>query len=78
MMQLVGPPPTRGDYFTFEWELGVPPVSRVPYRLAPAEMTQLKKTVDGTTDKVFIRPSTSPWRACTEDGFLYVMEIMSL
>uniref|UniRef100_A0A1J3GIM6 RNA-directed DNA polymerase n=1 Tax=Noccaea caerulescens TaxID=107243 RepID=A0A1J3GIM6_NOCCA len=60
---LRGPPPTRGDPFTIELEPGTTPVSRAPYRLAPAEMAELKKQLEDLTDKGFIRPSSSPWGA---------------
>lgn len=74
MKQLEGPPPTRGDGFTIEWELGVPPVSRIPYRLALAEMAEVKKKrLDELLDKVFIKSSIFPWGACTEDGFPYML-----
>ncbi|CAA7026180.1 unnamed protein product [Microthlaspi erraticum] len=60
---LSGPPPTRGDPFTIELEPGTTPVSRAPYRLAPAETAELKKQLEDLTDKGFIRPSSSPWGA---------------
>ena len=40
---LKGPPPARTDVLTIEVEPGAAPVSRAPYRLAPAEMEELKK-----------------------------------
>ena len=58
-----GPPPTRGDAFTIELEPGTAPVSKAPYRLAPAEMAELKKQLEDLMDKGFIRPSSSPWGA---------------
>lgn len=60
---LKGPPPTRGDAFTIEIEPRVAPVSKAPYRLAPAEMAELKRQLEDLTDKGFIRPSSSPWGA---------------
>ena len=60
---LKGPPPARADVFTIEVELGAAPVSRAPYRLAPAEMAELKKQLGELSDKGFNRPSTSPWGA---------------
>lgn len=44
---LQGPPPKRDFAFTIELEPGTIPVSRAPYRLAPSEMTELKKTARG-------------------------------
>ncbi|XP_010518599.2 PREDICTED: uncharacterized protein LOC104793873 [Camelina sativa] len=58
---LKGPPPSRGDAFTIKLEHGTTPVSRAPYRLAPAEMAELKSQLEDLTDKGFIRPSSSPW-----------------
>ncbi|GJY17691.1 putative reverse transcriptase domain-containing protein [Tanacetum coccineum] len=39
------------------------PVARAPYRLAPSEMKQLSEQLQELSDKGFIRPSSSPWRA---------------
>uniref|UniRef100_A0A1J3DI19 RNA-directed DNA polymerase n=1 Tax=Noccaea caerulescens TaxID=107243 RepID=A0A1J3DI19_NOCCA len=60
---LKGPPPHRGDAFTIELEPGTAPISKAPYRLAPAEMAELKKQLEELADKGFIRPSSSPWGA---------------
>ncbi|XP_056850703.1 uncharacterized protein LOC130500031 [Raphanus sativus] len=60
---LKGPPPARSDVLAIEVEPGAAPVSRAPYRLAPAEMAELKKQLEELSDKGFIRPSTSPWGA---------------
>ncbi|GJU12842.1 putative reverse transcriptase domain-containing protein [Tanacetum coccineum] len=43
--------------------LGAAPVARAPYRLAPSEMKELSKQLKELSDKGFIRPSSSPWRA---------------
>nr|GFA92342.1 hypothetical protein [Tanacetum cinerariifolium] len=37
--------------------------ARVPYRLAPSEMKELAEQLKELSDKVFIRPSSSPWGA---------------
>ena len=34
-----------------------------PYRLAPAELQELKKQLQDLLEKGFIRPSISPWGA---------------
>nr|GFA04090.1 reverse transcriptase domain-containing protein [Tanacetum cinerariifolium] len=43
--------------------LGVAPVARTPYRLAPSEMQELSNQLQELTDQGFIRPSISPWEA---------------
>ncbi|KAL1215373.1 RNA-directed DNA polymerase-like protein [Cardamine amara subsp. amara] len=60
---LQGLPPSRSDPFTIELESGTAPISRAPYRMAPAEMAELKKQLEELLSKGFIRPSTSPWGA---------------
>nr|GFB10095.1 putative reverse transcriptase domain-containing protein [Tanacetum cinerariifolium] len=42
---------------------GAAPVARAPYRLAPSGMKDLSKQLKELSDKGFIRPSSSPWRA---------------
>nr|AAC26240.1 contains similarity to reverse transcriptases (PFam: rvt.hmm, score: 116.22) [Arabidopsis thaliana] len=56
-------PPSRSDPFTIELEPGTASLSKAPYRMAPAEMAELKKQLEDFLGKRFIRPSTSPWRA---------------
>ncbi|KAG7599514.1 Retrotransposon gag domain [Arabidopsis suecica] len=58
-----GLPPDRSDPFTIELEAGTTPISKAPYRMAPAEMAELKKQLEELLDKGFIRPSSSPWGA---------------
>ncbi|GJZ86575.1 putative reverse transcriptase domain-containing protein, partial [Tanacetum coccineum] len=43
--------------------VGVAPVARAPYRLAPSEMEELSTQLQELSDKGFIRPSSSPWGA---------------
>ncbi|GKE80853.1 hypothetical protein Tco_1550853, partial [Tanacetum coccineum] len=43
--------------------LGVAPVARAPYRLAPSEMKELAEQLQELPDKGFIRPISSPWGA---------------
>ncbi|GJU53056.1 putative reverse transcriptase domain-containing protein [Tanacetum coccineum] len=43
--------------------LGVAPVARAPYRLAPSEIKELSDQLQELSDKGFIRPSSSPWGA---------------
>ncbi|KAG7556957.1 Reverse transcriptase domain [Arabidopsis suecica] len=56
-------PPDRSDPFTIELKPGTTPISKAPYRMAPAEMAELKKQLEELLDKGFIRPSSSPWGA---------------
>ncbi|WZZ87668.1 hypothetical protein YC2023_116247 [Brassica napus] len=58
-----GVPPDRSDPFTIELEPGTAPLSKSPYRMAPAEMAELKKQLEELLDKGFIQPSSSPWGA---------------
>ena len=39
------------------------PISIPPYRMAPAELKELKEQLKDLLDKGFIRPSKSPWGA---------------
>ncbi|KAG7559449.1 Integrase catalytic core [Arabidopsis thaliana x Arabidopsis arenosa] len=49
--------------FEIELEPGTMPISKAPYRMAPAEMAELKKQLEELLGKSFIRPSSSPWGA---------------
>ena len=60
---LQGLPPSRSDPFTIELEPGTTPLSKAPYRMALAEMAELKKQLEDLLGKGFIRPNTSPWGA---------------
>ena len=42
---------------------GTNPISLTPYRMALAELKELKTQLQELVDKGFIQPSTSPWRA---------------
>lgn len=39
------------------------PISTAPYRIAPAELKELKMQLKELLDKGFIHPSVSPWGA---------------
>ncbi|KAL0544325.1 hypothetical protein IC582_019438 [Cucumis melo] len=56
-------PPHREVEFAIELEPGTVPISRAPYRMAPAELKELKVQLQELLDKGFIRPSVSPWGA---------------
>jgi len=58
---LEGLSPARGDVLTIELESGTAPVSRVLYRLAPAEMAELKEHMEDLSNKRFIRLRNSLW-----------------
>ncbi|KAL0536372.1 hypothetical protein IC582_025319 [Cucumis melo] len=59
--ELPGLPPPREVDFAIELEPGTAPISRAPYRMAPAELKELKVQLQELLDKGFIRPSVSPW-----------------
>ena len=49
--------------FTIDLALGIAPISKAPYRMAPLELKELKIQLQELLDKGFIRPSVSPWGA---------------
>ena len=61
--ELPGLPPEREVDFTIDLLPGTAPISQAPYRMAPAELKELKTQLQELVDKGFIRPSTSPWGA---------------
>ncbi|KAD6796059.1 hypothetical protein E3N88_06955 [Mikania micrantha] len=61
--ELPGLPPERELEFNINLVPGTAPIAKSPYRLAPTEMTELKKQLDELLEKGFIRPSSSPWGA---------------
>lgn len=61
--ELPGLPPDREIEFAIELYPGKAPISIAPYRMAPAELKELKAQLDEMLTKGFIRPSTSPWGA---------------
>ncbi|WMV38300.1 hypothetical protein MTR67_031685, partial [Solanum verrucosum] len=60
---LPGIPPDRDINFCIDLEPGTRPISISPYRMAPAELRELKAQIQELLDKGFIRPSDSPWVA---------------
>ncbi|KAI5313326.1 hypothetical protein L3X38_042500 [Prunus dulcis] len=60
---LLGLPPHREIEFIIEHALGMNPISQAPYRMAPAELRELKTQLQELVDKGFIRPSFPPWGA---------------
>jgi hypothetical protein len=59
--ELPGMPPDRDIEFAIKLQPGTTPISKRPYQMPPAELTELKKQLQELLDKGFIRPSTSPW-----------------
>ena len=60
---LPGLPPDREIEFVIDLLPGTAPISKAPYRMAPAELKELKVQLQELLDKGFIRPSFSPWGA---------------
>jgi hypothetical protein len=46
--------------FCIDLVLGIEPISMAPYRMAQAELRELKEQLQDLLDKNFIRPSVSP------------------
>ncbi|GAA0171836.1 hypothetical protein LIER_41232 [Lithospermum erythrorhizon] len=61
--ELSGIPPEREVKFKIDLLPGTSPISMAPYRMAPAELKELKTQLQDLLDKGFIRPSISPWGA---------------
>ncbi|KAF5481414.1 hypothetical protein F2P56_002065 [Juglans regia] len=61
--ELPGLPPVRDMEFVIDLEPGAALVHKAPYRMAPAELKELKTQLQELVDKGFIQPSTSPWGA---------------
>ena len=60
---LLGIPPDREIDFQIELALGTEPISKVPYRMAPLDLKELKVQMEELMSKGFVKPSTSPWGA---------------
>ena len=60
---IAGLPPDREVEFTIALIPGTEPISIPPYRMAPAELRELKAQLEELLSKGFIRPSISPWGA---------------
>ena len=60
---LPGLPPDREIKFSIDLQPGTTPISQAPYRMAPAELKELKVQLQELLDKGYIRPSVSPWGA---------------
>ena len=60
---LPGVPPVCEIDFSIDLEPGTKPISIPPYRMAPAELKELKDQIQDLLSKGFICPSVSPWGA---------------
>jgi hypothetical protein len=54
-------PPDRDIEFSIDLLPGTAPIAKRPYRMAPVEHEEVKKTVDELLAKGYIRRSFSPW-----------------
>ena len=61
--ELLGIPPEREIEFGIDLLPDTQPISISPYRMAPAELKELKEQLKDLLEKGFIRPSISPWGA---------------
>ena len=60
---IAGLPPEREVEFTIDLIPGTEPISIPPYRMALAELRELKAQLEELLSKGFIQPSISPWGA---------------
>ena len=60
---IAGLPLEREVEFTIDLIPGTEPISIPPYRMALAELRELKAQLEELLSKAFIRPSISPWGA---------------
>ena len=61
--ELSGKPPQRDMDFCIELHPGTSPISMTPDSMALVELQELKAQIQELLDKIFVRPSTSPWGA---------------
>lgn len=61
--ELPGLPPDSEIEFGIDVAPDTQPISIPPYRMAPAELKELKEQLHDLLDKGFIHPSVSPWGA---------------
>ena len=60
---IAGLPPDREVEFTIDLIPRTDPISIPSYKMAPAELRELKAQLEELLSKGFIRPSISPWGA---------------
>jgi len=56
-------PPIRKVEFCIDLVIGAAPISKAPYRMAPAKLKELRAQLEELLEKGYIHPSTSPWGA---------------
>ena len=61
--ELTSLPPEREIEFKIDLVPGVAPISKTPYRMAPAELKELKIQLQDLLERGFIKESDSPWGA---------------
>ena len=54
-------PPNRDIEFSIDLLPGIAPIAKRPYRMAPIEHEEVKKTIDELLAKGYIRRSFTPW-----------------
>ncbi|XP_071909683.1 uncharacterized protein [Coffea arabica] len=61
--ELMTLPPEREVEFKIDLVTGTAPISKTPYRMAPAELKELKVQLQDLLEKGFVKESDSPWGA---------------
>ena len=61
--ELPGIPLIREVEFIIDLKPGTVPIAKRPYKMPPHELLELKKEIDESLRKGFIRPSSSAWGA---------------
>ena len=61
--KLPGVPPPREVEFAIDVAPGTEPISKAPYRMAPAELKELREQLKDLLNKGFIKRNISPWSA---------------
>jgi hypothetical protein len=56
-------PPHREIKFVIDLAPGTTPITKRPYRMVATELAELKKQLNELEQKVYIKSSSSPWRA---------------
>jgi hypothetical protein len=58
-----GMPPDRDIEFVIDLVLGTAPIAKRPHRMPANDLAKLKRQIQELLEKVYVRPSTSPWGA---------------